>query len=70
MIPPQCGMLAIGGLPMTLPGPDHLCDLRVGVELLAEVLPESGGIVLSSESGFGTPPRPLGPWQLMQPSRT
>ena len=70
MIPPQCGMLAIGGLPITLP-------LRMKPMMIASVLnslrkswPESGGIVLSSACGFGTPPRPLGPWQLMQPYRT
>ena len=29
--------------------------------------PDSGGITLSGDSGFATPPRPFGPWQLMQP---
>ena len=64
------GMLAIGGFPITLPE-------RIISVIFASVLnssrkscPESGGIVLSSESGFGTPPRPLGPWQLMHPFRT
>jgi hypothetical protein len=67
MIPPQCGMLVIGALPMTLP--ERIISL-----IFASVLnssrkscPESGGIALSSERGLGTPPRPLGPWQLMQP---
>ncbi len=67
MIPPQCGMLTIGALPITLP-------LRMMPAIAASVgkswrkpPPESGGIDLSGESGFGTPPRPLGPWQLMQP---
>ena len=60
-------MLVIGDLPMTLPE-------RIISVIFSSVLnswrkscPERGGIVLSSESGFGTPPRPLGPWQLMQP---
>jgi hypothetical protein len=67
MIPPQWGMLVIGGLPITLPE-------RIISRIFSSVLnswrnscPERGGIVLSSESGLGTPPRPLGPWQLMQP---
>ena len=34
---------------------------------LRKSAPESGGIVLSGDCGFGTPPRPFGPWQLMQP---
>src|SRR5439155_6309618 len=61
MMPPQCGMLAIGGLPMTLPE-------RITATILASVLnslrkswPESDGIVLSGDCGFGTPPSPLGP---------
>ena len=29
--------------------------------------PESGGMALSSDSGFGTPPSPFGPWQFTQP---
>lgn len=52
MIPPQCGMLAIGGLPITLP-------LRMKAMIFASVLnslrktwPESGGIVLSSAWGW------------------
>ena len=54
MIPPQCGMLAIGGLPITLP-------LRMKAMIFASVLnsvrkswPDSGGIVLSAAWGFGT----------------
>ncbi len=67
MIPPQCGMLTIGALPSTLP-------VRMKSMIFASVLnserkswPASGGIVLSSDCGFGTPPSPFGPWQLMQP---
>ena len=60
-IPPQCGMLTIGALPITLP-------LRITAAIFASVLnwcrkpwPERTGIVLSGESGFGTPPSPFGP---------
>ena len=60
-------MLTIGAFPITLP-------LRITAAIAASVgkswrkpPPESGGITLSAESGFGTPPRPLGPWQLMHP---
>ena len=67
MIPPQCGMLTIGARPITLP-------LRITAAIFASVLnswrkscPESGGIVLSGDCGFGTPPSPFGPWQLTQP---
>ena len=67
MMPPQCGMLAIGALPITLPE-------RMNSRIFASVLnslrkswPESGGIALSGDCGFGTPPSPFGPWQLMQP---
>src|SRR5438309_1711342 len=62
MIPPQCGMLTIGARPITLPE-------RITAMIFASVLnwwrksaPESGGIVLSGESGFATPPSPFGPW--------
>ena len=48
-------------------GVDEVDDLCIGIELAAELAPESGGIVLSGAAGFGTPPRPFGPWQLMQP---
>src|SRR5207245_11397465 len=67
MIPPQWGMLTIGARPITLP-------LRMKSMIFASVLnwwrksiPERGGIVLSGDCGLGTPPRPFGPWQLMQP---
>ena len=60
-------MLTIGAWPITLP-------LRITSAIALSVgkswrkpWPESGGIDLSGESGFGTPPRPFGPWQLMQP---
>jgi hypothetical protein len=63
MIPPQCGMLTIGACPSTLP-------VRMISMIFASVLnssrksaPESGGIVVSGDSGFGTPPSPFGPWQ-------
>ena len=61
------GMLTIGAFPITLP-------LRITSMTLASVLnwlrkskPERGGIDLSGDCGFGTPPSPLGPWQLMHP---
>jgi len=70
MIPPQCCIETIGARPITLP-------LRMKSMIFASVLnclrnstPERTGIVLSGDCGFGTPPRPFGPWQLMQPSRT
>src|SRR5438034_1399540 len=62
MIPPQCGIETIGARPRTLP-------LRITSMIFWSVLnsekksaPESGGIVLSGDDGFGTPPRPFGPW--------
>ena len=42
-------------------------DLRVGVELLAEVVSRERRDRLVGDCGFGTPPSPFGPWQLMQP---
>ena len=67
MIPPQCGMLAIGCLPITLP--DRITS-RIFLSVLnsfRKSCPESGGIDLSGESGLGTPPSAFGPWQLMHP---
>src|ERR1700694_4433544 len=70
MIPPQWGMLTTGARPITLP-------LRIIEMIFASVLncfrkaaPASDGTTLSGAAGFGTPPRPFWPWQLMQPSRT
>ena len=67
MIPPQWGMLTIGARPITLPE-------RITAAIFWSVLnssrksgPDSGGIAWSGDCGFGTPPSPLGPWQLMQP---
>jgi hypothetical protein len=34
---------------------------------LKKSAPDRGGIVSSGDCGFGTPPRPFGPWQLMHP---
>jgi len=56
-------MLTIGACPSTLP-------VRMISMIFASVLnssrksaPESGGIVVSGDCGFGTPPSPFGPWQ-------
>jgi len=60
-------MLTIGARPIPLPE-------RMMAMIFASVLnsvrkswPERGGIALSGDCGLGTPPSPLGPWQLMQP---
>ncbi len=60
-MPPQCGMLVIGGLPITLPE-------RIIEVIFASVLnsarkscPDKGRIDLSGDPGLGTPPNPLGP---------
>ena len=50
---------------------DHGGDLRGRVELLPEVRRrKAAASSCPATSGLGTPPSPLGPWQLMQPSRT
>src|SRR5262249_35584470 len=67
--PPQGGIETIGARPITAP-------LLITAMIFASVLnwcrkaaPDRGGIVLSGDCGFGTPPSPFGPWQLMQPKR-
>jgi hypothetical protein len=70
MIPPQCGMLTIGARPRTLPERITAMILASVSNSLRKTTPESGGIVLSGDCGFGTPPSAFGPWQLMQPYRT
>ena len=67
MMPPQCGIETIGARPRTLP-------LRITSVIFWSVLnswkksaPDSAGIDLSGDCGFGTPPSPFGPWQLTQP---
>src|SRR6516162_8969750 len=67
MMPPQCGMLTIGARPMTLPDTITFLMLWSVLNCLKKAAPDSGGIVLSGDSGFGTPPSPFGPWQLTQP---
>jgi hypothetical protein len=67
MIPPQCGMLAIGALPITLPERITSVIFASVLNCLRKSCPESGGIVLSGDCGFGTPPSAFGPWQLIQP---
>jgi hypothetical protein len=70
MIPPQWGMLTIGARPSTLPVRTISVIFVSVLNSLRKSGPESDGIALSGDCGFGTPPRPFGPWQLMQPSRT
>ena len=64
------GMLTIGARPITLPLRITSMIFLSVLNSLRKVSPDSGGIVLSGDCGFGTPPRPFGPWQLMQPYAT
>ena len=60
-------MLTIGALPITLPlRMTSAIALSVG-KSWRNPWPESGGMTVSAESGFATPPSPFGPWQLIQP---
>ena len=60
-------MLTIGARPSTLPVRIMSMIFWSVPKSVWKPAPESGGIVLSGDCGFGTPPRPFGPWQLMQP---
>jgi hypothetical protein len=62
-------MLTIGARPVTLPDRITSAILAGVSNSLRKPAPESAGIVLSGDCGFGTPPRPFGPWQLTHPSR-
>src|SRR6266508_663827 len=56
MIPPQCGMLVIGGFPITLPDRITAMIFASVLNSLRKSYPDIGGIDLSGEPGFGTPP--------------
>jgi hypothetical protein len=60
-------MLTIGARPITLPERMKSMTFCSVLNSPRKTTPESGGTVLSGDCGFGTPPRPFGPWQLPQP---
>jgi hypothetical protein len=61
-LPPQCGMLTIGGRPITLPLRITRMILAAVFNSLRKSVPDSGGITRSGAAGLATPPRPFGPW--------